>query len=354
MRIRTTLKHRACALALVAALGTAVMGVPAAYATPVTGVGVTTDLTVPTTTPAQTTVQTKQAAVAALQTRLDTLYLQMEQATEDWDAAQQALGTTQQQLTASKSDLAQSQAALDVQTDLLAQRAEAIYRDGAANNAAILLSSKSIPDFLDRMTFVTTISSADANLASELSSQRDQIASKERDLENASLKAQSLEFTARSRKIEIQYEMQDVQKLLDSAQADVRTALNNNSLQRAAQSTTLVKNILTGAKDMGVSVVPGSPVETILSYVGIPYVWGGATPSGFDVRHGAARSEPAASRGGPVPDGHAGLERRSAARRPGLLRLPRSPCRHVHRRGLLRRGAAHRRRRAGEQARRPQ
>jgi cell wall-associated NlpC family hydrolase len=282
MRIRTTLKRRACALALALALGTAVMGVPAAYATPVTGVGVTTDLTAPTTTPAQTTVQTKQAAVAALQTRLDTLYLQMEQATEDWDAAQQALGTTQQQLTASKSDLAQSQAALDVQTNLLAQRAEAIYRDGAANNAAILLSSKSIPDFLDRMTFVTTISSADANLASELSSQRDQIASKERDLENASLKAQSLEFTARSRKIEIQYEMQDVQKLLGSAQADVRTALNNNSLQRAAQSTTLVKNILTGAKDMGVSVVPGSPVETILSYVGIPYVWGGASPSGFD------------------------------------------------------------------------
>ena len=119
MRMRSTIQHHAMTLVLVAALGLVAAAVPA-YATPVLPViPASTDLSGPSTVQAQTaqtTVQTKQAAVADLQSKLDALYLQMEQATEDWDAAQQALANTQLQLTASKSDLAQAQSALDVQT----------------------------------------------------------------------------------------------------------------------------------------------------------------------------------------------------------------------------------------------
>lgn len=43
-----------------------------------------------------------------------------------------------------------------------------------------------------------------------------------------------------------------------------------------------MREILSGANKAGIEVVPGSPVETALAYHGIPYLWGGATPSGFD------------------------------------------------------------------------
>ena len=40
--------------------------------------------------------------------------------------------------------------------------------------------------------------------------------------------------------------------------------------------------MLSGASKAGIVVEPGSPVETALAYHGVPYLWAGATPSGFD------------------------------------------------------------------------
>ncbi|MRR12177.1 NlpC/P60 family protein, partial [bacterium] len=40
--------------------------------------------------------------------------------------------------------------------------------------------------------------------------------------------------------------------------------------------------VLAGVNKAGIVVEPGSPVETALGYHGVPYLWGGETPSGFD------------------------------------------------------------------------
>jgi cell wall-associated NlpC family hydrolase len=278
MRFLTATVHRTCAIALIASLA---LGPVAAFAAPAPPSALPVTPT-PQTQAFQTKLQARQAALAKLQADLDSLDLQMEVATEAYNGAEQQLTDTQAKLTASRSGLGAAQDALDAQTKLLDTRIDAMYRDGTASTAEILLTAKSIPDFFQRIQFITAISSADAGVSKELGYQRDAISTQETGLEQAALQAQSLEFEARAKKLEISYQIQARQQMLASAQSGLVAMLGKEAVARDSNESALLGKILSGAKDIGISVVPGSPVETILSYHGIPYVWGGATPAGFD------------------------------------------------------------------------
>jgi peptidoglycan DL-endopeptidase CwlO len=277
MRLNVATAHRTCAIALI---GSIALGSATAFAAPAPSVIPVTPT--PQTQAFQTELQKRQAALATFQAQLDQLDMQLEVASEAYNGAVQSLKDTQDKLRASRSDLVSAQDALDAQTRLLDQRIDAMYRDGNASTAEILVTAKSIPDFFQRLQFITAISSADADLARELSLQRDSISTQELTLEQADAQARGLEFALRARKLEIAYRIQERQQMLAGAQKDLVAMLGTEAAKRSASESALWQKILTGAKDIGVQVVPGSPVETVLSYHGIPYLWGGATPAGFD------------------------------------------------------------------------
>ncbi|MCE5190227.1 MAG: C40 family peptidase, partial [Actinomycetia bacterium] len=58
--------------------------------------------------------------------------------------------------------------------------------------------------------------------------------------------------------------------------------LDSEAARRQSDEAALMREILSGANKAGIEIVAGSPVETALAYHGVPYLWGGATPSGFD------------------------------------------------------------------------
>jgi cell wall-associated NlpC family hydrolase len=294
MRLGTKDAYRALALAIALTLGT----VSVAWATP----GETTPTPAPVPTPARpkptpsaipvpvdprtqafrTELERRQARYDALRAELYSMDRELGLATEDYNAAAEELRVIQEKLDATRADLAAASAALDAQVTLLATRVDAIYRDGESSPAEILLGATSVSDFIGRLEFIRTISSADADLAKALNAQRDQIAQEKLDLESAQIQAQALEFSMKARKVEIELRVADRQALLAQAQNDVLALLDTEAAQRAGVELTLWKAIMTGAASAGVQVEPNSPTETILSYHGIPYVWAGASPSGFD------------------------------------------------------------------------
>jgi len=224
----------------------------------------------------------RQAELDAFKAQLDQFDRELGIASEEYNAANIRLQELQERLDMTHQDLGAANSALAEQEALLATRVEAMYRDGEMSSAEILLGSKSIPDFLERVEFIQTISSADAGLSKQLRAQRDQIVEQENQLKDAETEARALEFALRARKVEIELRIADRQAVYNASQADLQALLGTEAARRSGDELTLWREIMTGVSSAGVSLEPNTPAETILSYHGIPYVWAGDDPSGFD------------------------------------------------------------------------
>jgi peptidoglycan hydrolase CwlO-like protein len=302
MRFRDT-AYRTCALTLAVALVPAALAYaapgdttqtasPSTAATP----SVTATVTVrpapsPSAIPVPVDPQTaafreelarRQARLDEFRAQLDELDRQLGIATESYNEASSQLVEIQSMLSTTREDLGTAQFALQEQRLLLATRVDAMYRDGELSAAEILLGSSSIPDFFQRLEFIRTIASADANVASELEFQRAQIEDHSVDLQTAAVRAAALEFALNARKLEIEYRIEDRQAMMAGAQNDLLELLDSEAARRAVDEFQLWRDIVAGAGQAGVTIEPNSPAETALAYHGIPYIWAGDDPSGFD------------------------------------------------------------------------
>jgi cell wall-associated NlpC family hydrolase len=224
----------------------------------------------------------KEADLAALKSQLASMSTDAEIADQAYDQALDQLQQITGRVDAATSELASAQAAYDMQAEILGERASSIYKDGTLSGVEVLLNSKSFGDFVARVKFLNTVGLADAQTANSLRAQRELLDQQLTTLKASQEQAQAAEFQLKARKIEMELRVQERQQTLANAETDLQTMLNSEASRRQTQETALMADVLAGANKAGIVVQAGSPVETALAYHGVPYVWGGATPSGFD------------------------------------------------------------------------
>lgn len=230
------------------------------------------------------------AQAASIATEVERLRTRAEIATERYNGLQDKLaGVVTESIQASERLDALNGMSSASQDDAT-RRISAIYRSGGGLSLyATVLDGSSPNDMMSRLYTVQSIVGGDQDQVDDLTrAVRDAAATKARVLELSNRRT-LLAAEAEQARTEVVTLLADAEAALKSANADVTRLVAEEEARRqaAAEAAAQVQLTDVGALTFEGDVAPGNPyaeaaIAAARSKVGLPYVWGGTGPNGYD------------------------------------------------------------------------
>jgi peptidoglycan DL-endopeptidase CwlO len=253
------------------------------------------------------TITSKRAQAEAIMAQVQTLDANLEQTVEAWNYANIQLGRIDASLASNQRHLVAARKSLVVAQERIAQRLRDLYVNGQGDSTLeVILGSSSLDDIIARLDAIERVSSQDAQILTTVKRYRKEVearratlqkdradqarlvaqrAAQKQEIESKIAEQNSLLASVKDEIVRLRAEEQRRQAALAAqARAQAQAAALAAQVQQDTAQQTFDQAVVEPAYDANVPAARyGSVVSIALQYLGIPYVWGGSSPStGFD------------------------------------------------------------------------